>query len=489
MRTIFRRIAVPAALVTGMGVTATAMQTIEPPVRPIGAQAAVAPLPGAEALAESFRNASRVALKGVVHVQVETAPRQASQQRPFQGTPFEEFFRDAPAPGPRQGSGSGFIISADGYVLTNNHVVQDATRVTVTLTDRRQFEATVVGRDPNTDVAVLKIEGSDLPTVVLGDSDPLEVGDWVLALGYPLSLGETVTAGIVSAKGKNIGIMRRNQDAVAPLEHFIQTDAAINPGNSGGPLVNLRAEVVGINTAIASPTGMYAGYGFAVPIRLASRVADDLIRHGTVHRPRLAVQIKDVEPADLEVFGLRHADGAVVVSVQDGPARDAGVQLGDVIVAVDGRPIRDNGELMERIALLQPGDRVVLDVVRYGTDHRLTVTLGSFESTTHVAPAAAAPARDAVGQLGFSAAELTPALAAQLRLRATGGIVVTRVEPGGPAPASLVGLRIERLNGQEISTAEDLRRAASRIGDGGVVSIIGRTPEGEQTIVNYRLRG
>src|SRR5690606_10585608 len=227
-----------------------------------------------------------------------------------------------------------FIISEDGYVLTNNHVVDNASRVTVTMTDRRQFDATVVGRDPNTDVAVLKIDATNLPVVRIGNSDEIQVGDWVLALGYPLSLGETVTAGIVSAKGKNIGIMGRNEEAAAPLEHFIQTDAAINPGNSGGPLVNLRGEAVGINSAIASPTGTYSGYGFAVPIRLAKRVADDLIEYGVVHRPRLAVVIHDVGPADIDAFSLPNAAGAVVQTLQDGPARDAGVQIGDVIGGV-----------------------------------------------------------------------------------------------------------------------------------------------------------
>src|SRR5690606_14965002 len=216
------------------------------------------------------------------------------------------------------GSGSGFIISRDGYVLTNNHVVESANRVTVTLTDNREFEAEVVGRDPNTDVAVLKIDAQDLPAVRLGDSDGLEVGDWVLALGYPMSLGETVTAGIVSAKGRSIGIMQKNDGASAPLEHFIQTDAAINPGNSGGPLINLSGEVVGINSAIAAATGSYSGYGFAVPIQLAKRVADDLIRYGAVHRPRLGVMIGDVTPADVEVFRLPGSSGAVVKSEPEG---------------------------------------------------------------------------------------------------------------------------------------------------------------------------
>jgi serine protease Do len=490
MRTIFRRMAVPGALVAGFGMAATAMQAGHDPVTYLDAQAVapVSPAPGAETLAQSFRNASRTALQGVVHVQVEAAASVASQALPFQGTPFEDFFR-MPAPTPRQGSGSGFILRSDGYVMTNNHVVENASRVVVTLTDRRQFEATVVGRDPNTDIAVLKLEGTDLPVVHLGDSDDLEIGDWVLALGYPLSLGETVTAGIVSAKGKNIGIMQRNREAAAPLEHFIQTDAAINPGNSGGPLVNLYGQVVGVNTAIASSTGTFAGYGFAVPINLARRVAEDLIATGTVNRPRLGVQIKNVEPADLEVFGLQNANGAVVASVQEGPARDAGVELGDVIVAVDGQPIRDTGELMERVALRQPGERVSLEVIRYGARRTIPVTLAAFQSETPARTASAPPARDAVGQLGFAAAELTPALANQLRIRGSGGVVITQVERGGPAPQSLAGLRIERMNGQEIRTVDDLRSAAARLQSGGTVSIIGRTPDGEQTIVNYRLRG
>jgi len=492
MRTTLRRMAVPAALLTGFGVAATAMQAGSDPIPFVDAQAAppVVPAPGAETLAQSFRNASRTALAGVVYVQVESAPTMASQALPFQGTPFEEFFRSpSPSPAPRQGSGSGFIITPDGYVMTNNHVVENATRVTVSLTDRRQYEATVVGRDPNTDIAVLKLDARDLPTVQIGDSDALEIGDWVLALGYPLSLGETVTAGIVSARGRNIGIMQRNREAAAPLEHFIQTDAAINPGNSGGPLVNLYGEVVGVNTAIASSTGTFAGYGFAVPIKLAKRVADDLIQHGAVHRPRLGVEIKNVEPADIDVFRLESANGAVVARIQEGPARDAGIQLGDVIVGIDGQPFRDTGELMERVALRQPGERVALDVVRYGERKRVQVTLGAFENDTRSAPAPAVPERASVGQLGFAAADLTPGLANQLRIRGSGGVVVTEVERGGPAPQALVGMRIERFNGQDVRSVEDLRSAASRLGAGDTVSIIGLRPDGEQTIVNYRLRG
>jgi serine protease Do len=492
MKTILRRMVVPGALVLAAGGAATAIQTtLNPAAATVGVADAQAALePGPELLAASFRAASREALAGVVHVQVEALPRQVSQPRTPEIPGFPGFPGAPDNPrSPRLGSGSGFIISADGYILTNDHVVENATRVTVTLTDRRQFEATVVGRDPNTDVAVLKVEAAGLPTVRIGNSDAMEVGDWVLALGYPLSLGETVTAGIVSAKGKNLGIMRQNESAVAPLEHFIQTDAAINPGNSGGPLVNLRGEAVGINSAIASPTGSYSGYGFAVPIALAKRVADDLIRYGAVRRPRLAVEIRDVEPADVEVFGLRSADGSVVAVVQEGPAKSAGVRMGDVVVAVDGRPIRDTGDLMERIALRQPGDRVALDVIRYGETLRLAVTLGAFDSAPATPAAASAPARDPVGRLGFAAAEIDPALASRLGLRPDArGVIITRVEPAGPAPRSLEGLRVDRVNGREIQTAEDLAGAASGLRPGDVVSIVGTRPTGEETIVNYRLR-
>ncbi len=501
MNRIVRTLAIPTALVVGIGVTATAMQSVQEPVALLDAQALVEPdlAGGAESLATSFRTASRTALAGVVHVQVESLPRQVSQQgggNPFEGTPFEDFFGDdfsrgtPRQPAPRNGSGSGFIISPDGYLITNNHVVENATRVTVTMTDRRQFEATVVGRDPNTDVAVLKIDGNDLPTVEIGDSDALQVGDWVLALGYPLSLGETVTAGIVSAKGKNIGIMQQNEEAAAPLEHFIQTDAAINPGNSGGPLVNLRGEVIGINSAIASPTGTYSGYGFAVPIRLAKRVADDLIAYGVVHRPRLAVQITNVSPADIEVFGLPSPDGAVVTTIQDGPAKEAGIRAGDVIVGVDGQRIRDTGDLMERVALRNPGERITLEVIRYGKRETVPVTLGAFENTVPEPPRAATePERDAAAQLGFSAAELTPNLARQMQLRDTGGgVVITGVERGGPAPQQLIRLRIESINGRSIGSVDDIREAARGLQTGATVSIRGVNPAGEETVINYRLR-
>ena len=370
MNTKLRKLAIPGVLAAGLGAGVTLADVMKDPVPNATAQqlrTASAPLvspdPSAAGLSSAFRAASSAARGAVVQVRVETAARAV------RGTPFDEMFGGRVQMPPQQGSGSGFILSADGYVLTNNHVVDDASRVKVVLNDKREFDARVVGRDPNTDIAVLKIEGRGLPIARVGDSDQLEMGDWVLALGYPLQLGQTTTAGIVSAKGRDIGIMERN-GATNPLEHYIQTDAAINPGNSGGPLIDLQGRVVGVNSAIASPTGYYSGYGFAVPINLAKRVADDLIRYGVVHRPMLGVEIRDAAPADAEVFGLRAPEGAVISSEPKAGARDAGLRLGDVIVSVDGGTVRNTGDLMEQVMRKQPGDEVVLEVIRYGRRQR-----------------------------------------------------------------------------------------------------------------------
>ncbi|HET8657231.1 MAG TPA: trypsin-like peptidase domain-containing protein [Longimicrobiaceae bacterium] len=505
MNRVLRKAAAPAAIVLGVGVAATAVSAVHDPVSHVSAQtsahvipaapsAASAP-PGPGDLSAAFRSASKAALPGVVYISVEMAPQAVSQQLPpqLQGFPFQQFFGMPGAPQqqrmPRRASGSGFIISPDGYILTNNHVVDNATRVTVQLTDKREFDAKVVGHDPNTDVAVIKIDGKNLPTVKLGDSDALQIGDWVLALGYPMDLGETVTAGIVSAKGKYIGINGENKSAQAPLEHFIQTDAAINPGNSGGPLINLRGEVVGINSAIASPTGAYSGYGFAVPIQLAKRVADDLIRYGAVHRPKLGIEIKDVQPADEEVFGLSDAQGAVVASLPDGPAKDAGVKLGDVIVGVNGQPIKDTSDLMERVALMQPGQKATLNIVRYGHHRDVTVKLGQFATGTAEHTTSTASSPDAMDRLGFGATQLTPDLAQRLGIQsATSGVVITSVDPMGPAAGALPrGMIVQRVNGKEIRSLEDLKAAASSLHPGSTVSIIGLTPDGSTTIINYKL--
>jgi serine protease Do len=494
MNSTLRKLVVPGVLAAGIGGGLTLAEAARDPVADAAAQqvASRAPDPGSpQGLSTAFRAASSTALPGVVHVQVETAARTVSSQVPdeFRGTPLEGMFGRPQRQGPSSGSGSGFVVSADGYVVTNNHVVEGTSRVRVVLNDKREFDARVVGRDPNTDIAVLKIDARGLPTVRMGDSDALQTGDWVLALGYPLSLGQTTTAGIVSAKGRSIGIMQNTAGASA-VEHYIQTDAAINPGNSGGPLVDLQGRVVGVNSAIASPTGFYSGYGFAVPINLARRVADDLIRYGVVHRPMLGVEIRDASTADAEVFRLPSPDGAVVASDPRGAAREAGLELGDVIVAIDGAPVRNTGDLMETVMRKNPGDRVAVDYVRYGDRRRATVKLAEFERKPLADAAREDEASgDVESVVGFRAADVTPQIARQLELSQARGVVVSAVDPTHPAAGALfTGLLVERFNGRPVESAAQLREAASRVKPGEVVSIVGRRADGSGVIANYRTR-
>ncbi|MBI4410237.1 MAG: Do family serine endopeptidase [Gemmatimonadetes bacterium] len=448
-------------------------------------------------LSGAFRGAADRALPAVVYVQVisQPEPEQRSGGRVPRIFPFfdipgaEEFFE----PRPRAGTGSGFIFDERGYIMTNRHVVEGANQVLVRLVDGREFDAKVVGADPNTDVAVIRIEpreGQRLALAQLGNSDELQVGDWVLALGNPLGLDFTVTAGIVSAKGRSIGILQRERPDAPTLEAFIQTDAAINPGNSGGPLVDLLGRVVGLNTAIESPTGYFSGAGFAIPINLATRVARDLIEFGVVRRPRLGVTIADVTAADAEVYGLSEIAGAEITSVQPGtPADRAGLRLGDVMLAVDGKEIRRASELQTTLARHKPGERVRLTVWRDKKRTELTVELAQFET-----PAAREPeraARPAAEQLlGFRAANLTPALAARLRIEQTGGVVITDVPPLSPAAQAGVqhGQIVLRLNGNRVDDVGDLERLARNLRPGTVVSLLVRDARVGETIINYRTR-
>src|SRR5258705_4452721 len=294
---------------------------------------------------------------------------------------FRDFFKNMPgAPGGPQAprgqrgggmaSGSGFVVSPDGFILTNNHVVDGASEVRVRLLDRREFKAKVVGRDPNTDVAVIKIDATELTAAPLGNSDASRVGEWVLAVGNPLgeNLTFTVTQGIISAKGRALALPGQSQHTI---QDFIQTDAAINPGNSGGPLVNVHGEVVGINSAIESPTGYNAGYGFAVPINLARAVMDQIVKTGRVQRVALGIQIRDASADDAAYVGLKDIGGVLVSAFADdnSAAKKAGMQEGDVIVAVDGKPVAYVAQLQELIAFRKPGDIATIEVARKGGQH------------------------------------------------------------------------------------------------------------------------
>jgi len=444
-------------------------------------------------LSATFRAAAARALPAVVYIRVQTRPVVA-QHPSIPGFP-PGFFGAPENAQPEVATGSGFIYDASGLILTNNHVVADADQVLVRLVDGREFDARVVGRDPNTDVAVIRINRRNgeaaLPVVQMGNSDQTQVGDWVVALGNPLFLDFTVTAGIISAKGRNIGILRDRQGPQA-LEAYIQTDAAINPGNSGGPLVDLAGRVVAINSAIESPTGYYAGAGFAIPINLAVRVADDLVRYGAVHRPRLGVGVKDVTAADAETYGLPSVEGALVASVQGGsPAAAAGLQPGDVVVAINGQPIHSGTELTTTLAEKQPGDAVNLTFYRNRQRQQVQVRLGQFENARTVA--SAAPARPTSEQmLGFSVTPLTPAIATQLKVDRTSGVVITAVPALSPAAGAVGrGQIILSINGQAIKTVADVERAAASLRPGQIVSLrlLDPDPQTGLTVANYRIRG
>jgi serine protease Do len=445
-------------------------------------------------LSAAFRGAAEQVLPAVVHVSVTTAATASRQQRtPQRSFPFP-FFDDNDPQQPRRGmgSGSGFVFDPRGYILTNNHVVANAERVLVTFVDGREYVASVVGSDPNTDVGVIKIEPRNnerFTPVGFGSSDDTHVGDWVIAIGNPLTLQFSVTAGIVSAKGRNLGILDREVEQGTALESFIQTDAAINPGNSGGPLIDLRGHVIGINSAIESPTGYFAGAGFAIPIDLARKVASDIIEFGHVRRPRLGVEVRAVTAADAEAFRLPSVAGAIMASVTPNqPADRAGIEMGDVVVGLNGHSIRTQSQFMEELARLRPGDRARLDIIRYGQRLQKTVQLGEFENTAR--PISQRTDRPKAEELlGFSAVQMTPELAQRLGSNVRTGVVVQEVDQFSPARGYIApGTLILKINGRDVSNVQEVERIAEGLRPGQVVSLVVRSGNGGPRIVNYRVR-
>lgn len=469
----------------------TAPQRAEQEIRDrLGDVPAVVDTIAAMNLSNTFRAAAARALPSVVTIQVTAegrARRPTPSPFPF---PFGEPRDPGPAP-PQIGSGSGFVFTEDGHIITNNHVVDGATRVQVHFVDGRVYDdAEVVGGDPHTDVAVIKIQprGNErFQPLPIGDSDRAQVGDWVLALGNPLGLGFTVTAGIVSAKGRALGIIQSD----IPLESFIQTDAAINRGNSGGPLVDLLGRVVGVNTAIVSPTGAYAGNGFAIPSALATKAARDIIEHGVVRRPRLGVRVQPVGEAQAELYGLDRIAGAVVIEIQEGtPAAQAGIRPEDVIIAVNDEPVNSSIDLTTRLARYQPGDRVTLTVVRDQRRRQIQARLDEFD-VARPETREAATRESAQQRLGFSATDLTPQIARQLGIEGTAqGVVVTNVVQHGPAAGTLAPRDIiTELNRQPVRNVRELEAIARDIERGDIVVVRVRSGDtGSTRVGSYRVR-
>ena len=403
-------------------------------------------------LSEAFASVAEHVKPSVVFIKSGHTERQP-QGPQFQVPPgFEQFFPRQPQQGPdfQESAGSGFIVSKDGYILTNDHVVEGSDQVTVRLLDRREFAAKVVGTDPGTDLAVLKINATGLTPAPLGDSDNSRVGEWVLAVGNPLgeNLTFTVTSGIISAKGRSLALPNSSDRSI---QDFIQTDAAINPGNSGGPLVSVRGEVIGVNSAIASQTGFYSGYGFAIPINLARRVMDQIIKHGRVQRAALGVTVRNVSPNDAAYVGLPDIRGVVVEDFggDASPARKAGLEPGDIIVSVDGKPVEYVGQLQQEIAFRQPGDVVKVEVARKGGAHKtLDVRLQELPSARTLASDSdsssgndngAEDSAASIAKLGITVAPVDDQDVQQLHLKPDQrGALVTDVRAGGPSYGELV---------------------------------------------------
>lgn len=413
-----------------------------------------------------FTAAAENAVHGVVHIKSTTEMKEQSQGRqPQYMDPLEFFFGDRggfqrPQAQPRVGFGSGVIISTDGYILTNNHVVDGATDLDITLNDGRKFKGKLIGADEFTDIALVKVEADNLPVIPFGDSEKLKVGEWVLAVGNPFNLTSTVTAGIVSAKGRGISAMQRGGNM--KIESFIQTDAAVNPGNSGGALINTKGELIGINTAIYSETGNYAGYSFAVPISIAGKIANDLKQYGAVQRAVLGVSITDIpnmpedKKGDVKVY-----EGAYVADFSDfSSAKEAGMEVGDVITHVNGVKVKNSNELQEQVSKFRPGDNCEITVDRKGKTKTFTVKLRNRQGNTEIVKGDAG-----ASVLGATFKELTKEQKREFGVNY--GIMVESVSRGKLSEAGVKkGFVIMIVNDNKITSSDDLDRIVKDIMSG-----------------------
>ncbi|MBS1510274.1 MAG: trypsin-like peptidase domain-containing protein [Bacteroidetes bacterium] len=418
-----------------------------------------------------FTAPSAAAIPAVVHIKTKTNAKQVSNNLPRQKSPFTDLFGDDDIFnqffGGRGGiipeqraSGSGVIISDDGYIITNNHVVDKADEITVTLSNKKTYKAKVVGTDASYDLAVIKIDATNLPFLLYGNSDELKIGQWVLAIGYPLNLETTVTAGIVSAKARSLGLNKdKNGDTRAGVESFIQTDAAVNPGNSGGALINTDGKLVGINSAIASPTGSYAGYSYAIPVNIAKKVVDDLIKFGTVQRGYLGIQFinaSDLGDDEKKKAGVPlNAEGIYASDVPtDGGAYAAGIRKGDIIKKVDGLDVNNGAEMQGQISRYKPGDKITVTYDRNGRESTVNVTLKNKAGNFDIVKADAA-----VDLLGADLAALDSKKAKEYGV--SGGVIVKKIHDGALNDQTRMkdGFVILKVNDKEVRSVEELAAA------------------------------
>jgi Do/DeqQ family serine protease len=448
--------------------------------------------------AVDFTRAAAAVSPGVVHVRTTYSRNMARQSGGNPSDMFEDFFGRRPrqsnpnAPAP-MGKGSGVIVTADGYIMTNNHVVENAEKIEVILTDKRILQAKVIGRDANTDLALIKIEGNNLPVVKLGNSDQVKVGEWVLAVGYPLTLESTVTAGIVSAKSRQIGILapeidRETYDPANPpinssIESFIQTDAVINRGNSGGALVNVNGELIGINSAIASQSGSYEGYGFAIPISLAKKVMDDFLKYGEVKRGYVGVTFRELNSDVAKELNTNEINGLYVNSTTpNGAAAAAGIKEGDIIKKLNGVNVITSSDLQEKIGTMSPGDKVQLTVLRSGSLKGYNLTLKGDESVK-TALGNAPAITEIANNLGATFIPLNDATKKKFGL--TTGVIVSAVTPGKifdmyDMPKGTV---ITSVNGKGVNNNDQVIAALKQ--DAKMVSLQGIVPDGSRFRVTF----
>jgi len=428
-----------------------------------------------------FTTAATSATPAVVHIKTKIKARQITNNSPQQKNPFGDMFGgdmfDQFFNGPRvqtipeqRASGSGVVISNDGLIVTNNHVVDGADEITITLTNKKTYKATVVGTDPSSDLAVVKIEAKNLPYLVYGNSDDAKLGQWVLAIGYPLNLDVTVTAGIVSAKSRSININEKQSST--PVESFIQTDAAVNPGNSGGALVNTNGELIGINSAIASPTGSYAGYSYAIPVNIVKKVVNDIIKFGTVQRAFLGISYpkEGLSDEDKAKQGIKDVDGVYVMETPvGGAANAAGIKKGDVVTKINGVKVTTGPEMVEQVARYKPGDKITVTYLRDGDEKTANITLKNKVGSTDVVKN-----KGIIESLGADLETVDKKVASANEI--SGGVLVKKIKDGLLKATKMQdGFVITSVNDEEIKNLDELKTALTNA-KGGTVRLMGIYP-------------